>query len=367
MFTNRNKYQNQLFFMKLALEQAKKSLGNTKKNPAVGCIITKNNQIISAGSTGYNGTPHAEINALNFSKINSQNCNLYVTLEPCSHYGKTPPCVKYIIKKKIKKVFFSIKDPDLRSFDKSKNLFNKERISTNVGLLKKEVEIFYRSYLKSKSDNLPFVTSKIALSKDFYTINKNKKWITNIYSRGRVHLLRSYHDCIITSSKTIMYDNPRFTCRIEGLKDKSPSRIILDRKLKIKIKSKIIKEAKYYPTIIFYNETKKRKINLLKKFKIKFYKIPLDKDGNLNLKSSLIKAKELGFSRIFLESGIKLTTSFLAKNLIDDFIMMISNHKLGKNGGGNIKNYLNKFLRGKRKKIEKVNLFGEKLLSYKLK
>ena len=367
MFTNLNKYKKDIYFMSLALQQAKRILGNTRENPAVGCIIVKSNHMISAAFTSINGRPHAEQNAINFSKVNPKNSQLYVTLEPCSHYGRTPPCVKLIIQKKIKKVFFSIKDPDPRSFNKCSEELRKNGIVVNRGILKKEISSFYRSYLKSKKDNLPFVTCKLAISKDFYTINKKYKWITNEFSRGRVHLMRSLHDCIITSARTIIKDNPRFTCRIEGLKDKSPSRIILDRKLKIKIKSKIIKEAKYYPTIIFYNETKKRKINLLKKFKIKFYKIPLDKDGNLNLKSSLIKAKELGFSRIFLESGIKLTTSFLAKNLIDDFIMMISNHKLGKNGGGNIKNYLNKFLRGKRKKIEKVNLFGEKLLSYKLK
>ena len=104
--------------MRLALEQAKKILGNTKKNPAVGCIIIKNHHVISAGNTSINGRPHAEQNAINFSKTNLKNSELYVTLEPCSHYGETPPCVKLIIKSKIKKVIFSIKDPDPRSFNK---------------------------------------------------------------------------------------------------------------------------------------------------------------------------------------------------------------------------------------------------------
>ena len=119
MSTNQNKYQKNSYFMRLALQQARRSLGNTRENPAVGCVIAKNNHLISAGSTSIGGRPHAEQNAINFSEINLQNSQLYVTLEPCSHYGKTAPCVKSIIKNKIKKVFFSINDPDPRSFNKS--------------------------------------------------------------------------------------------------------------------------------------------------------------------------------------------------------------------------------------------------------
>ena len=105
--------------MNLALQQANINVGNTKDNPSVGCVIVKNNNLISAGSTSFNGRPHAESNAVNFSKINVINCTLYVTLEPCSNYGQTPPCVNLIISKKIKKVIFSIFDPDIQSNKKS--------------------------------------------------------------------------------------------------------------------------------------------------------------------------------------------------------------------------------------------------------
>ena len=353
--------------MKLALEQAKKILGNTKENPAVGCVITKDGQLIGVGSTSINGRPHAEQNAINLSKINPANSELYVTLEPCSHYGKTPPCVELIIKKRIKKVFFSIKDPDSRSFNKCSGKLRRSGIVVNNNVLKDEVNFFYRSYLKNKKSNMPFVTCKLAISKDFYTINKNSKWITNKLSRGRVHLMRSSHDCIMTSSKTIIKDNPRLTCRIDGLKDRSPARILFDKKLKIKVNSKIFKEANKYRTIIFYNQINKKKIKLLRRLKINAYKISLDKDGNIDLRISLIKAKELGFSRIFLESGITLITSFFNKKLIDDFKLFISNIYLGKNGNGNVKKYLSSFLKNKKRILERVNLSGEKLISYKIK
>jgi len=367
MFTNQNKYKKHIYFMSLALQQAKRILGNTRENPAVGCVIVKNNHIISAAFTSINGRPHAEQNAINFSKVNPKNSQLYVTLEPCSHYGKTPPCVKLIIQKKIKKVFFSIKDPDPRSFNKCSEELRKNGIVVNRGVLKKEISSFYRSYLKSKKDNLPFVTCKLAISKDFYTINKKYKWITNEFSRGRVHLMRSFHDCIITSARTIIKDNPRFTCRIDGLKHNTPSRIILDNKLKIRISSRIVKKSMNYRTIIFFNKINKKKIKSLRKLKIKIYRIPLDDDGNLDLKKSLVKAKKLGFSRIFLESGVKLTTNFLNKNLVDDLKIFMSNKYLRKNGDGNIKKYLSLFIKSKKKTIEKVNLYGEKLISYKLK
>ena len=120
MFIKKNKNSNQSYFMNLALMQATKNLGNTKTNPSVGCVIVKNDIIIGAGSTGFNGRPHAETNAISFNKKEVKNSSLYSTLETCSNYGRTPPCVKLIIKSKIKKVFYSINDPDIKSYKKSK-------------------------------------------------------------------------------------------------------------------------------------------------------------------------------------------------------------------------------------------------------
>ena len=367
MSTNPSKYQKSSYFMQLALQQATRALGNTKDNPAVGCVIVKYNHLISAGYTSINGRPHAEQNAINFSKINPKNSELYVTLEPCSHYGKTPPCVKSIIKSKIKKVFFSINDPDPRSFNKSSITLRKDGITVSKNILKGRIKSFYKSYFKLKKSTLPFVTCKLAISKDFYTINKKKKWISNEFSRGRVHLMRSSHDCVITSSSTVIKDNPRLTCRIEGLNHRSPSRIILDNELKIHINSKIIKDANKHHTIIFYNKINRRKIRTLKRLKIKTYKISLDKNRNLDLKESLMKAKRLGFSRIFIETGTKLTTSLFSEKLIDIFKLFISSKNLGKNGKGSIKKYFGLFLRNKKKIVEKVNLSGDKLISYKMK
>ena len=351
--------------MNLAYRQAHINLGNTKENPSVGCVLTKKNRLVNAGSTSINGRPHAEVNTINLSKEKVINSTMYVTLEPCSHYGHTPPCVKKIIKSRIKKVFFSVNDPDLRSFNKCINQFKKKKVKVNIGVNSNKIKKFYKSYfLFKKKNELPFVTCKLAISKDYYTINKKNKWITNIFSRGRVHLMRSLHDCIITSSETVIKDNPLLNCRIEGLTQRSPSVIILDTKLRVSTNSYLLQNKK---TIIFYNNGNEKKINFLKKRGIKLYKIPLNKYYNFDLKKVLIKTKQIGFSRIFVESGIKLALGFLNENLVHDFKIFISNRKLSKNGSGNIKKYLKKILKNKKKRYENVNLFEDKLLTYIIK
>ena len=353
--------------MKLALMQAQKNLGNTKSNPAVGCVIVKDNSVISAGATGMNGRPHAEQNAIAYSKNSIKNSDLYVTLEPCSHYGQTPPCVKTIIRHKIKRVFFSQKDPDLRSYDKSTKLLRRKKIRVQNRILEYDIKDFYKSYFKYKKKLLPFVTAKMAISKDFFTANIKKKWITNKYSRGRVHLMRSNHDCILTSVNTVVIDNPKLTCRIPGLENNSPTRIILDKNLRIPIKSNIVRSANKHRTIIFFNRIKQKKIKILKRLKIKLIKISLSENQNFDLENILVKIRSLGFSRIFIESGLNLITNFLNKGLVDDFQLFISSKKLGKNGKNNFKKNMKLFLKKRKFVNNKINLFGDKLISYSVK
>ena len=353
--------------MNLALMQAHKTLGQTKDNPAVGCVIVKNDNVISAASTSINGRPHAEYNAIKNKKNLVKNSNLYVTLEPCSHYGQTPPCVDKIVKNKIKRVFFSVKDPDLRSFDKSSTLLKKNKILVKSGVCKNKIKNFYRSYYKFKKKGLPFITCKLATSKDYYTHNIKKKWITNFFSRGRVHIMRNNHDCIITSVNTVIMDNPLLTCRIKGLENKKLAKFIIDKKLKIPISSKVLNNKYNQKITIFHNQINNKKIQQLKKLKIKTIYLPLSDNKNFNLKEIVIKIKSLGYSRIFLESGINLAKDFLKNNLVDDFYLFVSNKKIGINGRKKLTQDIKIFLKNKKIIEEKVNLCGDKLFFYKLK
>ena len=354
--------------MNLALKQARKSLGKTSTNPSVGCIIVKNKCVLNSAHTGFGGKPHAENLALRVPQINKKNSLMYTTLEPCSHYGKTPPCVNSIIKSKIKKVFFSINDPDSRSFNKCKKKLNKYGIKVNRGLLSRKINIFYTDYKNKRLDKLPYVSAKLAVTKDYYSVNRKNKWITNLYSRGRVHLLRSEHDCILTSLKTIIKDNPMLNCRISGLEKFSPARIILDKELNIPLSSKIVLTSKNYKTIIFYNKIRISKIKKLKKSKIKCIHVELDNNMHLNLNLVLKKISKLGYTRIFLESGSNLIYNFLKMNLINKLYLFISNKKIKLNGRNSIKKII-KLLNFKdiNFKEEPINLINDKLLIYKIK
>ena len=168
---------NHKYYLDLAFKIAETNLGKTKLNPSVGTVIVKNNTVISSGVTSYNGRPHAEFNALN-NKCDFKGASLYTTLEPCTHYGLTPPCTNLIIKKKIKNVYYAFEDPDIRTNKKAKKILNKKKISVKL-LKSKNFKDFYKSYFFNKKKNLPYISAKIAISKDYFSISKKSKWITN--------------------------------------------------------------------------------------------------------------------------------------------------------------------------------------------
>ena len=180
MSTKKDKFSSKdKSYMKLAINLARARKGLTGKNPSVGCVIVKNDNILSIGQTGYNGRPHAETNAINNSFQNLSGSKMYVTLEPCNHYGKTPPCTKNIIKNKISEVYYSIDDIDLKVKGKSYSILKKNNINVKKGLLKKESLNLYKSYYLNRKKKLPYVIGKIALSKDKIIYSDISKKITN--------------------------------------------------------------------------------------------------------------------------------------------------------------------------------------------
>ena len=182
MSTRKDKFnQRDRFFMNLAFNLARDRSGLTGENPSVGCVIVKNDKVISLGQTGINGRPHAEYNAIKSCKYNLKDAKMYVSLEPCTHYGKTPPCSNFIIKSKIKEVIFPIIDVDKRTQSKSFKVFKDKNIKVKSGLLKNEANKIYKSYIHNKNKKLPFVTGKLAVSKDNFIFSRNKKnWLKSL-------------------------------------------------------------------------------------------------------------------------------------------------------------------------------------------
>ena len=351
------------YFMSIAMNLAKERIGLTGLNPSVGCVIVKNNKILSFGQTGFNGRPHAESVAINKCKKNELiEASMYITMEPCTHYGKTPPCTNQIIKSKIKKVIYSSNDIDKRTFNKAYSILRSKKINVKKGLLKSESKKVYTNYFNQKKNNRPFVAAKIACSNDYYTKSK-KKFITNEYSRNISHHLRYKFDSILISYKTANADNPKLSCRINGLENRSPKRLIIDKNLKINKKCNVINDNNKNNSIIFHSSKDKKKIRYFKSRGIKLSYTDLDIDNNVDLKKVFSKVYSFGIGSIIIEGGKSLTKSILKYKLINEFYLFKSKKNLGKLGKNNVSDLkiINFF---KNKEYIETFLDGDKIIRY---
>ena len=331
MSTKRDKFQKKdKDYMKLAIDLAKVRKGLTGENPSVGCLIVKENNIISIGQTGYNGRPHAEFNAINNSFQDLSGSKMYVTLEPCNHYGKTPPCTKSIIKSGIKEVFYSINDIDSKVKGKSFKILAKKNIKVSRGLLRNEAIDLYDSYIINRKYKLPFVTAKIAISKNKLIYSEKVKRITDQTSDKLSHYLRYKNDAIMISSNTLNIDNPKLNCRLKGYENFSPKRIILDKNLDIDTSTYIFRSVKKDNTIIFHYSSNRSKIKILKKKGIILIKSRLDTKKRFNLKIILKKLFSLGIRNLLVEGGEKITRNMLKNRLINQFYLFKSYKTLPK-------------------------------------
>ena len=348
-------------FIKLAFNQAENNLGKTYLNPSVGCVLVKDDAVISSGFTSKNGRPHAEYNVLKKQKI-LNNMNLYVTMEPCTHLGLTPPCTDLIIKKKVRRVYFSFYDIDKRTAKKAKKKLNSNKIKV-FKKLDSNYKDFYQSYFISKRKLIPMIDAKIAVSKDLYTMDKRKKWITNFHSRKRAHLLRSQYDAILSTSKSINKDNSMLNCRLDGFDKNKPDLIIIDLKLKLKKKLKLFKNIYKRKIFIVTKEKSGSKISYLKSLGIKIiYVNSLETKDDFKL--LLTTLRKLNYSRILAETGLIFLNTLLLKKLISNLYIFKTSFKLGKNGKNNASN---KLLKKFRLRIPiKVNLKSDKIYRIKV-
>ena len=317
-------------YMELALNLAKAREGNTGSNPSVGCVIVKNDNIISIGQTSFNGSPHAEVNAIKNTTENLKDTTMYVTLEPCCHHGVSPPCTSAIIKSKISEVIFSVLDIDKRVRGKTFKILKLKKIKVRKGLLKDKINQFYVPYFFNRKKKLPYVNGKIAVAKNNLIYSKNNKKITSSRSDKFTHFLRYKNDSILVSYKTLNIDNPKLNCRLKNMEKFSPKRIVLDNKLKINNKSYLLKTANINNTIIFYNEASKLKILEFKKNKIKIIKSKINKNKKFDIHTIMKKLYNLGCRNILIEGGNELTKNLLSKKIFNQFYLFKSPRNLSK-------------------------------------
>ena len=317
-------------YMEVALKLANSRQGLTGSNPSVGCVIVKNDKIISIGQTSYNGRPHAEFNAIKNCIDDLNGSKMYVTLEPCCHHGLTPPCTNLIIKSKISEVIYSVTDIDKRVRNKSLKILKSKNIKVKKGLLKDKINNFYSTYFYNRKNKLPYVTGKIAISKNNLIYSKFNKKITNVNSDKFTHLLRYKNDALMVSYKTLNKDNSKLNCRIKGFSNYSPKRVILDNKLQTKINSYVMKTANKDNTIIFYDQAHKSKVIDFKKKKVLLIRSRVNKQGKFDVKSILNKLYFYKCRNLLIEGGDILTSHLLKKKLFNKFYLYKSPKILSK-------------------------------------
>jgi diaminohydroxyphosphoribosylaminopyrimidine deaminase/5-amino-6-(5-phosphoribosylamino)uracil reductase len=319
-------------YIQLALEIAKKGMGKVSPNPLVGAVIIKNDRIIGAGFHEKYGENHAEINAINSARENLEGSTLYINLEPCAHFGKTPPCVDEIIKNKIKRVVIGTLDVNPITSGKGVKKLKSAGIEVKVGVLEKECIKLNKAFFKYITKKIPYISIKAAQTLDgkIADLNGASRWISSTQSRKYVHNLRSKYDAVLVGSGTIKKDNPALTVRlVEG---RNPKRVILDTSLTLKTSYRIFSRNTDKNLIIVTSKnsrSKPRKINILKKLGVQLVFARENEEGQLDLKSVLEELAKIEITSVLIEGGSELITSLIMQKLFDDILIFVSPRLLG--------------------------------------
>ncbi len=313
------------FYMKSALRLAARGTNRVSPNPRVGCIIVRNNLVVGRGYHEYFGGPHAEVNALSKAGRLSRGADLYVTLEPCCHYGKTPPCTDAIIGAGIKRVVIAMKDTNPLMKGRSIGLLKRNGIDVITGVLEKEAGKLNESYIKYIKNRRPFVILKAALTLDgkIASPSGDSRWITGIASRKYVHKLRSQVDAILVGINTVLVDNPRLTARRKGM---NPVRIVLDTRLRIPVSARVLDNEA--PALVVTCSDKKKKVKQLKEKGVNVI-ILKERKGGIDLKKLMKVLGESSISSVLVEGGGSINASFLNRKLVDKVLFFIAPKILG--------------------------------------
>lgn len=316
------------YYMSLALNLALKGKGKVNPNPLVGAVIVKNGKVIGKGYHERYGKEHAEVNAFNNLSESADNATIYVTLEPCAHYGKTPPCVNKIIENNIKRVVIGAVDDNPLVTGKGIKKLKSAGIEVKVGVLEEECKKLNEVFFKYISTKRPFVLLKSAMSLDgkISTYSGESKWITSKESREEVHKLRNDLMAILVGVNTIIKDNPRLTCRVED--GRNPIRIVVDSFLRIPMDSNVIKDKEAKTIIATTKFAKKDKILSLRNSGIEVLVIN-SKNNKVDLDELMVKLGELNIDSILLEGGSTLNFSALKQGIVDKIQIYIAPKIIG--------------------------------------
>jgi diaminohydroxyphosphoribosylaminopyrimidine deaminase/5-amino-6-(5-phosphoribosylamino)uracil reductase len=323
-----------LRFMALALTLGRRGLGRTWPNPAVGAVVVENGVIAGRGWTQPGGRPHAEVEALRRAGKAARGGTLYVTLEPCSHHGKTPPCADAVIAAGIKRVVSALEDPNPKVAGAGHARLAGAGIAVDVGVGAQEARRDHAGHIRRVRDGRPQVMLKLAISEDGKVAAAGRRpiAITGSETRDRVHLLRAQNDAIMIGIGTALADDPLLTCRLPGMEKDSPVRVVLDSELRLPESSRLARTAREVPVwVIAGMRAPLDREQALAAAGAHIMRVP-SRDGQFDISAVLNLLAERGITRLMVEGGPTLAASLVAADLIDDAMLFRSAKLVGADG-----------------------------------
>jgi diaminohydroxyphosphoribosylaminopyrimidine deaminase/5-amino-6-(5-phosphoribosylamino)uracil reductase len=307
--------------MKHALSLARRGIGGTSPNPAVGCVIVRDGTVVGEGWHKKAGAPHAEVHALRRAGERAHNADVYVTLEPCSHFGKTPPCADALVDAGVARVFVGMVDPNPLVGGKGIDKLRAAGIEVVTGILERECRRINEAFIKHVTTGLPFVILKSAMTMDgkTATASGDAKWITSEKSRRYVHKLRAMVDGIMVGVGTVMADDPLLTCRTRG-KKKDPVRVIVDSRLRIPGNARVLRLESEAKTCIATILRESEKIDELRTLGVEIISCR-ENGGRVDLQDLMRKLGGMGIQSLLLEGGRELAGEAVRLGLIDKFLL----------------------------------------------
>ena len=318
----------------IALALGRRGLGRTWPNPAVGAVIVKDGVVVGRGWTQPGGRPHAETEALRRAGDSSRGATMYVTLEPCSHYGKTPPCADAIIAAGIARVVSAIEDPNPEVAGKGHARLRAAGIAVDVGIGADDARHDHAGHIRRMRDGRPHVMLKLAISADGKAAPAGRKpiAITGEAARERVHLMRAQNDAIMIGIGTALADDPLLTCRLPGMEKTSPVRVVLDSGLRLPTGSRLVKSAREVPVwIVGATDASRAPEDALRGHGVEVLR-STSGAGRLDLAVALRQIADRGITRLMVEGGPTLASALLAADLVDEAQLFHSPQTVGANG-----------------------------------
>ena len=311
-------------YMRLAMQLAGNAIGRTSPNPLVGAVIVKDNRVVGCGWHRKAGTPHAEVHALNQAGELAQGADVYVTLEPCAHYGKTPPCAKALVEAKVKNVYGGLLDVNPKVAGKGFKILEDAGIHVEYGFLQDELRKQNEVFFKWIEHKKPFVVLKAAMTLDgkIATATGQSKWITNETSRAYGYKLRDIYDGIMVGINTVIEDNPMLTARVDG--GKNPIRIVVDSSLRIDINANVVQDKSAKTIIATTDKADKDKILKLQAQDVDVIVVDKDENDKVDIEKLLDILGQQNICSILVEGGATLSGSFVAKKLVDKVYFFIA-------------------------------------------